>query len=405
MNARIINMWTIGTCEVSNLHSSSISVPKTRSVMDYLQKYLEDLEQVPPHLRQEFKIMRDLDHKVQELLNETQIKTNFLIQQSSQLSTEERSRRIREIQELFVKGREISNDKVSRAENVYELVDKQIRRLDADMFEFKKALAEKELKKLKKSQKKSDLTGSSKIPATAALALALTNNPGEVLDMPVDPNEPTYCLCQQVSYGEMVACDHRDCPIEWFHFGCVGLTSKPKGLLGIVFWCLYLSAMPIRPPKTPRLSSGSGRRGSGGIHMPFKSPLRARNTPDGSSLTPVPKPENSIQSVTSPRVDPRSVAASSKVAQNNQDEPSTTTEQSRQLDQKIDELKLRICELRGIKDVNELDVEAELKCWRELLHEYNEVKDACLFLLGKLAHAKMTTVKDLYRHFGLDVND
>ncbi|VDL98254.1 unnamed protein product [Schistocephalus solidus] len=213
------------------------------------------MEQVPPHLRQEFKIMRDLDHKVQELLNETQIKTNFLIQQSSQLSPEERSQRIREIQELFIKGREISNDKVSRAENVYELVDKQIRRLDADMFEFKKALAEKELKKLKKSQRKSDLTGSSngqgrsltqtrrspfvvlvmyflqlsRMPATAALALALTNNPGEVLDMPVDPNEPTYCLCQQVSYGEMVACDHRDCPIEWFHFGCVGLTSKPKG--------------------------------------------------------------------------------------------------------------------------------------------------------------------------------
>ncbi|VDN16810.1 unnamed protein product [Dibothriocephalus latus] len=121
-----------------------------------------DLEQVPPHLRQEFKIMRDLDHKVQELLNETQVKTNLLIQQSNQLSPEERSRRIREIQELFIKGREISNDKVSRAENVYELVDKQIRRLDADMFEFKKALAEKELKKLKKSQKKSDTTGSSK---------------------------------------------------------------------------------------------------------------------------------------------------------------------------------------------------------------------------------------------------
>ena len=25
-----------------------------------------------------------------------------------------------------------------------------------------------------------------------------------IVDMPVDPNEPTYCLCQQVSYGEMI---------------------------------------------------------------------------------------------------------------------------------------------------------------------------------------------------------
>ena len=51
----------------------------------------------------------------------------------------------------------------------------------------------------------------------------------DVLDMPVDPNEPTYCLCHQVSFGEMIGCDNADCPIEWFHFQCVGLTAKPKG--------------------------------------------------------------------------------------------------------------------------------------------------------------------------------
>ena len=51
----------------------------------------------------------------------------------------------------------------------------------------------------------------------------------------------------QVSFGEMIGCDKEDvsiqytilldvtyttctqCPIEWFHFQCVGLTSKPKG--------------------------------------------------------------------------------------------------------------------------------------------------------------------------------
>jgi len=26
----------------------------------------------------------------------------------------------------------------------------------------------------------------------------------------VDPNEPTYCLCHQVSYGEMIGCDNPD---------------------------------------------------------------------------------------------------------------------------------------------------------------------------------------------------
>lgn len=48
-------------------------------------------------------------------------------------------------------------------------------------------------------------------------------------DLPIDPNEPTYCLCEQVSYGEMIGCDNDECPIEWFHFSCVGLHHKPKG--------------------------------------------------------------------------------------------------------------------------------------------------------------------------------
>lgn len=28
--------------------------------------------------------------------------------------------------------------------------------------------------------------------------------------MNIDPNEPLYCYCQQVSFGEMVACDNAD---------------------------------------------------------------------------------------------------------------------------------------------------------------------------------------------------
>lgn len=48
-------------------------------------------------------------------------------------------------------------------------------------------------------------------------------------EIPIDPDEPTYCLCDQVSFGEMIGCDNDLCPIEWFHFSCVQLTTKPKG--------------------------------------------------------------------------------------------------------------------------------------------------------------------------------
>ena len=32
----------------------------------------------------------------------------------------------------------------------------------------------------------------------------------EEINEPHDANEPTYCICQQVSYGEMIACDNEE---------------------------------------------------------------------------------------------------------------------------------------------------------------------------------------------------
>ncbi|KAI1412403.1 hypothetical protein F5Y13DRAFT_163510 [Hypoxylon sp. FL1857] len=43
----------------------------------------------------------------------------------------------------------------------------------------------------------------------------------------VDADEPLYCYCNGVSYGEMVACDADDCEREWFHLDCVGLKAAP----------------------------------------------------------------------------------------------------------------------------------------------------------------------------------
>ncbi|XP_046394300.1 inhibitor of growth protein 3 [Ischnura elegans] len=55
------------------------------------------------------------------------------------------------------------------------------------------------------------------------------NDANDDPDWTYDPNEPRYCICNQVSYGDMVACDNEDCPLEWFHYPCVGITSSPKG--------------------------------------------------------------------------------------------------------------------------------------------------------------------------------
>ncbi|EEU47978.1 uncharacterized protein NECHADRAFT_75096 [Fusarium vanettenii 77-13-4] len=65
--------------------------------------------------------------------------------------------------------------------------------------------------------------------AVAQLADEDTNSSmqGDEDDADIDADEPTYCYCNGVSYGEMVACDADECPREWFHLECVGLKVAP----------------------------------------------------------------------------------------------------------------------------------------------------------------------------------
>ncbi|KAL9965941.1 hypothetical protein ACROYT_G029808 [Oculina patagonica] len=41
--------------------------------------------------------------------------------------------------------------------------------------------------------------------------------------------EDVYCFCQQPEFGDMIACDNKQCPIEWFHYPCVGIMREPPG--------------------------------------------------------------------------------------------------------------------------------------------------------------------------------
>lgn len=171
------------------------------------------------------------------------------------LKPEEKCSRFKNIHEMFEKAKVISDDKVQLASQTYEMVDKHIRKLDSELARLESEMKEKqvhlsaeEASSSKGNRKKKDVSKnkskvnpksvfeSKDVKKKAILVadhhppmLPLLASGTEVLDMPVDPNEPTYCICHQVSYGEMIGCDNIDCTIEWFHFGCVGLTMKPKG--------------------------------------------------------------------------------------------------------------------------------------------------------------------------------
>lgn len=42
-------------------------------------------------------------------------------------------------------------------------------------------------------------------------------------------DDTRYCICNDVAYGKMIACDDKNCPIEWYHLSCSGLSRPPKG--------------------------------------------------------------------------------------------------------------------------------------------------------------------------------
>lgn len=251
----------------------------------YLEHYLDSLEHLPNELQRNFTLMSDLDKRAQSLMKNIDALADEYLRNLKTLTSDQKKEQLDKIQNMFNKAKELGDDKVQLAIQTYELVDKHIRRLDNDLARFESEIQDKALnsrnqdeapigkkgrKKIKDNKadkkkrsgnsseedssgtvrgnkkKRQKGTGSDKgsnagsgakatsgevAEAVAAVlpSLAGIAHPSDVLDMPVDPNEPTYCLCHQVSYGEMIGCDNPDCPIEWFHFACVGLTTKPKG--------------------------------------------------------------------------------------------------------------------------------------------------------------------------------
>uniref|UniRef100_A0A665WV46 DNA repair protein SWI5 homolog n=1 Tax=Echeneis naucrates TaxID=173247 RepID=A0A665WV46_ECHNA len=60
-------------------------------------------------------------------------------------------------------------------------------------------------------------------------------------------------------------------------------------------------------------------------------------------------------------------------------------------------------------DIAQLEAEGysveELEHHIDKLHEYNDIKDIGQSLLGRIAALRGTTTRDLYSHFGLDLDD
>jgi len=219
----------------------------------YLENYLESIATLPAEIRRNFALMRELDAHSQEIIDRVNKGTKEYVQNGKRGAKDLNGERsAKEMRTDLKKCLQYGDEKVALAVQTYELVDKHIRRLDTDLKRFEAELEQEEKKKQggEKTPMKEKGKGRGKPDGEASPLVSLpsasvapsparkkgdTTLPADArvkavdIDMPIDPNEPTYCICNRVSFGEMVGCDNADCKVEWFHFECVGLTNPPKG--------------------------------------------------------------------------------------------------------------------------------------------------------------------------------
>uniref|UniRef100_A0A8D8PEF8 Inhibitor of growth protein 5 n=1 Tax=Culex pipiens TaxID=7175 RepID=A0A8D8PEF8_CULPI len=122
----------------------------------YLEHYLDGLEHLPNELKRNFTLMRELDSRAQGMMKSIDEKANEFMKQL--VNTKEtfpddvKKEKLRTIQELFNKAKELGDDKVQLAIQTYELVDKHIRRLDSDLARFEGEIQDKTLNVREKSE-------------------------------------------------------------------------------------------------------------------------------------------------------------------------------------------------------------------------------------------------------------
>mmetsp|Transcript_12617 Transcript_12617/g.32252 ORF Transcript_12617/g.32252 Transcript_12617/m.32252 type:complete len:202 (+) Transcript_12617:33-638(+) len=185
--------------------------------MSFLERYLDTVETLPAELHKNLGALKELDEKAEEHSALLEVRCKKFLEAMQQLSPAKRHEEIQAIQEDFKRTRLLSERKVALSVETYETVDKYIQELDTELDHFE---AEHGDKGRKRGRGEAEAAGGRR-------KVSVSEEAERIEDMPVDPNEPTYCLCQQVSYGEMIACDNADCSTEWFHFACVNLKEKP----------------------------------------------------------------------------------------------------------------------------------------------------------------------------------
>ncbi|XP_073699028.1 inhibitor of growth protein 2 [Garra rufa] len=237
-------------------------------LVNYVEDYLECVESLPLDIQRNVSLLREIDTKYQEVLKEVD---DIYEKYKKETDSGQRKRLQIQLQRALISSQELGDEKIHVVTQMMEVVENRSRQIEAHSPCFlEPGEAERPAEKVRhdpastsanvmperssarrpRRQRNSESRDTCANGALEDLGEEPPQQPREKksksakkkkrskakqereaspVEFTIDPNEPTYCLCEQVSYGEMIGCDNEQCPIEWFHFSCVGLTYKPKG--------------------------------------------------------------------------------------------------------------------------------------------------------------------------------
>ncbi|EPS66711.1 hypothetical protein M569_08060 [Genlisea aurea] len=235
----------------------------------FVDDYLEYSSTLPAELQRLLNTIRELDERSQAMINQTRQQTKYCLSLASQGGLF--SWKNDDEEAMFEKLRKetegnqdnvlsLCTEKILLARQAHDLIDSHVKRLDEDLNNFAEDLKHEgkispdepavlpPLPLIPKTEKRRSFYGASQSKRLdfrdrdwereRDRDFELMPPPGNIkkdftspveLDQPIDPNEPTYCVCHQVSFGDMIACDNENCQGgEWFHYACVGLTPETR---------------------------------------------------------------------------------------------------------------------------------------------------------------------------------
>uniref|UniRef100_A0A8C7PMB2 Inhibitor of growth protein N-terminal histone-binding domain-containing protein n=1 Tax=Oncorhynchus mykiss TaxID=8022 RepID=A0A8C7PMB2_ONCMY len=237
-------------------------------LVSYVEDYLECVESMPLDIQRNVSLLREIDSKYQEVLKEVD---DVYERYQGEQDAAQRKRLQIQLQRALISSQELGDEKIHVVTQMTELVENRSRQMDSLCLQEPSETSERVVTERRSSsvqeaavstpaerssarrprrQRNSESRDSNHASGNGAVmddpADELPLQPREKrsksakkkkrkakqerdaspVEFTIDPNEPTYCLCEQVSYGEMIGCDNDACPIEWFCPKCRGDNEK-----------------------------------------------------------------------------------------------------------------------------------------------------------------------------------